>query len=307
MLYGSKKKLQKIVVIVGPTASGKTSLAIQLARLFGGEVVSADSRQVYRGLDIGTDTVTEAEMQGVSHHLIDVTEASVVYTAADFVRDADIAIADIAARGKLPIVVGGTFFYIDVLLGHRTLAGVPANSALRAELGTLSTEELHRKLADVDPTFAEQVDAHNPRRLIRALEIVTAKGTVPMFVPQQRYDTRIIGINVPLEILRERINTRLDETLARGLVEETKQLLRDGISKSRFNEIGLEYRVVRAYLDGAYSYEEMRTVLKQKICQYAKRQRTWLKKMKNIHWVSLNGTAQTSAIIQEWIHSPGKN
>lgn len=290
MSQDSNKKLQGIVVIVGPTASGKTSLAVKVAELFNGEVISADSRQVYRNLDIGTGKVTKAEMHAVPHHLIDIADPRSVYTAADFLKDADKAIADIAARGKLPIVAGGTFFYIDALLGIRTLVGVVPNTMLRAHLETLSTEQLYEKLVEIDPKSAERIDKHNARRLVRAIEIVAVRGNMPTVVPEQRYEACIIGIDVPPDILRECINARLDATLARGLVEETKSLLAQGILESRLNEIGLEYRVVLAHLHGEYTYEEMRTVLKQKVWQYAKRQRTWLKKMENVRWVSLNET-----------------
>lgn len=278
------KKLQKIVVIVGQTASGKTSLSIKLAEMFNGEIISADSRQVYRGFDIGTDKVTPKEMRDVPHHLIDIADPGTKYTASDFLHDADSAIADIIARDKLPIVAGGTFFYIDVLLGNRAVAGVPANVALRANLEHLSIEELYGKLLKIDAHYAGRVDKHNRRRLERALEIATERGSVSTVVPQQRYEACVIGIDVHREILQGRIEMRLDKTLANGLVEETKDLLAQGIPESRLNEIGLQYKIVLAYLRGAYTYEEMRTVLKQKVWQYAKRQRTWLRSMDGIRW-----------------------
>ena len=296
----SPKTLQKIVVLVGPTASGKTALAVQLAEIFNGEVVSADSRQVYRGLDIGTDKITPADIRGIPHHLIDVADPRDTYTAANFLRDADSALADISARGKLPIVAGGTFFYIDVLLGTRVLAGVPASARVRAELESLPAETLYEKLAVLDPVYAKQIDRHNPRRLVRALEIVAKKGSVPAFAATQRYDACIIGIDVPPEVLQARINARLDETLERGLVEETKTLLAQGIPEARLNEIGLEYRVVLAHLRGDCTYEEMRTILRQKIWQYAKRQRTWLKGMKDVQWISVDDTEKARTIVRDF-------
>lgn len=284
------KKLHKIIVVIGPTASGKTALAITLAKIFDGEVVSADSRQVYRGLNIGTGKVAPEEMRGISHHLIDIADPSTKYTASDFLRDANSAIQDITARDKLPIIAGGTFFYIDILLGNRAVAGVPVNITLRANLERFSVEELYEKLLKLDPQYAERIDRHNRRRLERALEIVAEYGTMPALAPRQRYEALILGIDIPREILRERIGTRLDATLERGLVEETKDLLAQGIPESRLNEIGLQYRVVLAHLRGEYDYEEMHTVLKQKIWQYAKRQYTWLKRMKNVQWVSFDET-----------------
>lgn len=295
------EKLNKIMVVVGPTASGKTALAIELARAFNGEVISADSRQAYRTLNIGTNKVTKEEMNGIPHHLIDIADPQSVYTGADFLKDADEAIADIIARGKLPIVAGGTFFYVDLLLGNCVIAGVPANTALRADLEDLSAEELYEKLLTVDPEYAEIIDRHNPRRLVRAIEIAAEKGTMPPVALRQRYNACIIGIDIPREVLDERINKRVDEELARGLVEETKRLIADGLPGKRLEEIGLEYRVVLAHLRGEYEYEEMRILLKQKVRQYAKRQRTWLKKMLNIKWIPFDKTYQAYILVKEFI------
>lgn len=300
MLKISPHTLQKVVVIVGPTASGKTALAVRLAEHCNGEIISADSRQVYRGLDIGTDKITQEDMRGIPHHLIDVADPQDTYTAADFVRDADAAIADIASRGKMPIIAGGTLFYIDALLGRKTLAGVPKNTTLRAELEMLSPETLHTRLSALDPQFAKRIDKHNPRRLVRALEIVSVKEAVPHATPHQRHDACIVGLDVPRTILQERIAARLDQTLARGLVEETKHLLAQGVSESRLNEIGLEYRIVLAYLRGEHTREAMRTILAQKIWQYAKRQLTWLKRMENIHWIPFDTPEKAYAIVQNF-------
>lgn len=294
------KKLQKIVVVVGPTASGKTSLAITLATLSNGEVISADSRQVYRGLDVGANKVTKEERRDVPHHLVDIADPQNTYNAADFLKDADEAITDIAACGKLPIVAGGTFFYVDLLLGNRAIAGVPANTALRADLEDLSTEALYEKLVATDPHYARQIDKHNPRRLIRALEIAAECGTMPEVALEKRYDACVIGIDIPREVLKGRIDTRLDETLAKGLVEETKKLLAQDIPESRIKEIGLEYRVVLAHLRGEYDYERMRTLLKQKVWQYAKRQYTWLASMKNVHQISPSEEEKACEIMRDF-------
>ncbi len=275
----------KIVVLVGPTASGKTACAVTLAKHLSGEIISADSRQVYRGLDIGTDKITPTDMRGIPHHLIDIVEPDHAYSAADFISDADHAIADIVARDKLPIIAGGTFFYIDALLGRRSLARVPANPELRAYLESQTTDALCAQLQNHAPHLPTQIDIKNRRRLIRALEILATQENIPAPVTEERYDACIIGLTISPEDLEKRINARLDATLARGLVEETQHLLARGISASRLNEIGLEYRIVVAYLSGTYTYEEMRTLLKQKVRQYAKRQRTWLKKMPDVRWV----------------------
>ena len=168
-----KKEFEKpkILVVVGPTASGKTGLAIELAKRFNGEVISADSRQVYRGLDIGTAKTTKEEMDGVPHHLIDVADPKEVYNASDFKQGAEAAIADIVARGKLPIVAGGTFFYVDILLGRVALPDVPPNEQLRKKLEEKSAAELYQELQAKDPRRAAEIDPQNKRRVIRALEI----------------------------------------------------------------------------------------------------------------------------------------
>lgn len=277
---------QKIVVIVGATASGKTGLAIELAKRFSGEVISADSRQVYKGLDIGTEKATHEEMRGIPHHLIDIINPQETYTAADFVQDAQTAVADITARGNLPIIAGGTFFYVETLLGAKTLPEVPPNEKLREKLVEKTDVELLALIEEHDPVRARNIDPHNRRRLVRALEIIEAKGAVPTpaGATDSPYDALIIGIDVPKETLRERIANRLDATLAKGLIEETQALLESGVPRERLNEIGLEYRVVLDYFDGKITEPTIREKLVAKVWQYAKRQRTYLKKMGNIRW-----------------------
>lgn len=298
----------KIVVVLGPTASGKTGLAVELAQEFDGEVISADSRQVYRGLDIGTEKVTKEEMGGVPHHLIDVCDPEDVYNAADFLRDANAAISDIINRGKLPIIAGGTYFYVAALLGKQQLAEVAPNEALRAELEKKDTDDLFGALLRLDPERAATIDKQNRRRLIRALEIVSALGEVPKASPSAPsasptpYDALLIGIKTDREVLRARINTRLDETLKKGLVEETKKLLNDGVTKDRLNEIGLEYRIVLRHLEGELSESEMLIELQNKLWQYAKRQRTWLKRDSDIKWFGRDEVDGIQNTVQDFLN-----
>ncbi|MBP9750208.1 MAG: tRNA (adenosine(37)-N6)-dimethylallyltransferase MiaA [Candidatus Pacebacteria bacterium] len=296
-----QEPLKKIVVIVGPTASGKSSLAVHLASHFNGEVISADSRQVYRTLDIGTEKITEEEKAGIPHHLIDIVEPETIYTASDFLRDADAAIDDITIRHKLPIVAGGTLFYVDSLLGNFSHANVPPNRELRAHLEQRSNDQLYAKLLEKDPTFAASVDKHNPRRLIRALEIIEAKGKVPGLTPQKRYEALIIGIDIDRDLLRERIATRLKETLTRGLIEETKKLLAAGVSKERLNEIGLEYRIVLEYFDKLIPEAMLEEKLVNKVWQYAKRQRTWLKRMENVQWINVGEKERAVELVRGFL------
>ncbi len=216
-------KKPKLLVILGPTASGKTSLAIELAKRFAGEVISADSRQVYRALDIGTEKISAEEMDGVRHHLIDVADIGTVYSAADFKRDATEAISEIKSRSHLPIIAGGTFFYVDVLLERSQTADVEPNEELRNYLNDFNAEALYRQLEAIDPTRASTIDKHNKRRLIRALEIIAEKGSVPNATESTcPYDVLILGIERSREELRARIRARAEAAPWRGRVEETK-------------------------------------------------------------------------------------
>jgi tRNA dimethylallyltransferase len=229
---------RKVLVIVGATASGKTALGVELARRFDGEVISADSRQVYRGLDIGTGKVTTEETQGVPHHLLDVADPRKTFTAHDFVVQGRQAIADIASRGKLPIIVGGTGFYIDALLGRMTLAQAPRDEALRATLADQTTEELQALLQEADPARLARMNAsdrQNPVRLIRALEVAAAPADTGDIAPA--YDTLWLGIRWPKEELAARIEKRLDDRLAGGMIEEAEHLHAGGLSYERKNSV----------------------------------------------------------------------
>ncbi len=284
-----------LIAIVGPTASGKSALAVELALELGGEVISVDSRQVYRGMDIGTGKITQAEMRGIPHHLFDLVDpVNDTYTATDFERDANAAISDILARGKQPILCGGTFFYLDVLRGRMSPAPVPPNPQLRAQLEALSLSELEVRLTQLDPERAATIDSENPRRLIRSIEIATALGHVPKATPvESPYDWHSIGIDVPPATLRQRISERLDERLAAGMVDEVVKLHDDGVSWDRLVSFGLEYRYIAEHLQGKLSYGNMRTQLFFAICGYAKRQRTWLRRDPNIRWYPFPVDVQT--------------
>ena len=212
----------KILAIIGPTASGKSSRAVEEALARGGEIISVDSRQVYRGLDIGTEKISQEEMQGIPHHLIDIRDVNEPYSAGDFVTGAARLIEEIAAHGKLPILVGGTHFYFDALL-HGLPQDTPADPRLREELAALTTEELLARVHAADPRRAAELDPANRRRLIRALEIIATHGTVPLregnggFINLRMVEW--VVIDPPGEELRKRIDARLGSALARGLTE----------------------------------------------------------------------------------------
>lgn len=276
--------MQKVIAIVGATATGKTGASIRLAKAVNGEIISADSRQVYRGLDIGTGKVTREEMEGVPHHLLDVADPRDAFSAAGYMKLARVAIDDIATRERVPIIVGGTGFYVDALFGSVSLPDVPPDPALRKELATRTTEELSAELARLDPRRAQAIDAKNPVRLVRALEIARALGSVPEQKGEDRYDVLWIGLALPKEALAEKIHTRLVSRLDAGMLDEARALHAEGLSFERMEELGLEYRYMARYLEGALPYEKMASELETEIRGYARRQATWFRRNKDIRW-----------------------
>ena len=281
----------KILCIAGPTASGKTSRSIEEALSRGGEIISVDSRQVYRGLDIGTEKVTLAEMRGVPHHLIDIREPYEPYSAGEFARDATRLIGEITARGRLPILAGGTHFYFDALL-HGLPSDVDSDPALREELERLSTEELYARVGSADARRASELDPRNRRRLIRALEIIAALGSVPARGETGRvklsqflgefdspsFEPAWIVIDPPRDELRARIDARLASAFERGLIEEVRRT-RERVGDARLDELGLEYRTIGEYLRGERSEDSLIPALSSKLWHYARRQKAWLRKL----------------------------
>ncbi|MCA9355283.1 tRNA (adenosine(37)-N6)-dimethylallyltransferase MiaA [Candidatus Kaiserbacteria bacterium] len=275
----------KIIAIVGPTAGGKTSLSIEVARKFGGEIISADSRQVYRHLNIGTGKVTKKEMGNIPHHLLDVREPTEVYTVAEFKCEATQAIQEIKSRGRLPIIVGGTFFYLDSLRNRAFFAPVKPDLTFRKSLGKFTDEELFAKLKKADPKRATNIDKNNRRRLERALEVVRELGVVPdLKATESPYDWLIIGLSVPKEELRENFKNRLIDWLDLGFEEEVGELIERGVSESRFAEFGFEYTLMLTFINKEITKEELIEKFVQKNWQYAKRQMTWLKRDGEINW-----------------------
>jgi tRNA dimethylallyltransferase len=295
----------KVLVIVGPTSSGKTSLAINLAKQFSGEVISADSRQVYRGIDLCSGKVTVEEMDKIPHHLLDVADPSHTYTVSDFVRDAGTAVTTITEKNKLPILAGGTFFYIDTFLGRLSAPAVPPNPILRAELETKSLNELTSILNTLDPVRSEAIDQKNPRRLIRAIEIATELGHVPKTVQTNPYDTLTIGIQVPTDTLRHNIHVRLHERLQAGMVAEVERLLASGVSHDRLEALGLESRYISRFLRGQLPYQVAIQELEIKIQQFAKRQKTWLKRDQTITWIAPEDIHTAATTIESFMKSNG--
>jgi tRNA dimethylallyltransferase len=294
-----KENKPKILVIVGPTASGKSALAIELASAIGGpasgwkggEIVSADSRQVYVGLNIGSGKVTKREMAGVPHHMLDVASPKRVYTVSDYKRDAEKVIDEIFSRGKLPILVGGTGLYIDAVTKGLVVPEVKPNTKLRAKLEKiLKTKEgvakLYKMLAKLDKARAKNIDKHNPRRLVRAIEIATALGKVPKLVSKPRYSPMVIGVTVESAKLKANIHKRLLARMKSGMVAEVSNLHKSGLSWKRLEQLGLEYKYLAIYLQGKLTKSEMLTKLESEINHYAKRQMTWFKRDKSIQWLT---------------------
>ena len=290
----------KVLVILGPTSSGKTALSIELAKKYGGEIVSADSRQVYRGMNLGTGKVTIEEMQNVPHHMLDVENPKKVYSVSDYVLGARACVDDIHAQGKLPIICGGTAFYIDAVLGKAQLPDVPPNPTLRKKLEPKSAPELFQMLAKLDPARAKNIDPHNPVRLVRAIEIAKALGKVPpLKKTDSPYGVLQIGLDMPDEILKGRITLRLNERLKMGMLDEGRALHQKGLSFRRMRQLGLEYGAMADLLTHKVSREAFEMTLANDIWQYAKRQRVWWKRDKTIIWFdsSKKSTLQKSASI----------
>ncbi|MEK7138269.1 MAG: tRNA (adenosine(37)-N6)-dimethylallyltransferase MiaA [Patescibacteria group bacterium] len=302
----TNSKELRLIVIVGPTASGKSDLSIKLAKKYNGEIISADSRQVYRDMDIGTGKVTrdksrdiktrnlnlktaEFYSDGIRHHLIDVADPKQIFTVAHFQKLGHRAIQDILKRKKLPIIVGGTGQYIDTLVYNFALPEVPPDYKLRAKLDKQSTEQLFKQLQELDPKRADNIDRHNPRRLIRALEIIESLGKVPPLVSKsyvlspQSYDVLWLGLNP--KNLNKRIVVRLSARFRQGIIAEVKKLRTKGVSWQRLHDFGLEYRWIAEYLQDKISKDEMLLGLGQAIRQYSKRQMTWFKRNKKISWI----------------------
>ena len=277
--------LPKLIVIAGTNASGKSGLGVELALRYGGEVVSADSRQVFRGLDLGSGKITPEEMRGVRHHLIDVCDAGDFFSMADFQRMAYEAIDDILARGKPPFLVGGTGLYVESVADGYELSNRMPDLAYRAELEKRSTEELYAMLVEAVPGV--EVERRNRNRVMRLLEkLHDGDDVVPGRNP--RYETLRLGVTWDRETLRRRIDERLDRRLNEGMIEEVRGLLQRGVSETFLIKLGLEYRFITRYLKGEIaSLEEMRTLLSTAIKQFAKRQMTWLRRDGAIHWLDM--------------------
>ncbi len=294
------KKLKKIIVILGPTASGKTALSLAIAKKFNGEIVNADSRQIYKNMNIGTEKPEGAwtkinsrsvyMVKNIPHHLVDFVEPNHNFSLAEYKKMAIEAIEDIISRGKLPILVGGTGLYISSVIDNLDIPKVAPSSAMRAEFEKQSLEELVRHLKQIDPEAAEKIDIKNPRRVIRALEVAIVTGQ--SFVskrkkPKRLYDALELGILSPKDELYKKIDKRTEEQIKRGFVQEVKILLNKyGEGFWIFPSMSsIGYKEVANFLAGKISDEEAKELIKRKTRSYAKKQMTWFKRDKKIMWI----------------------
>ena len=316
--------MKKLLVILGPTATYKTDLALSFAKKFEGEVIACDSRQVYKGLDIGTGKLPRSykklvknegywEIDGVKVWMYDRVDPKIQYTAFQFQKDAIKIITDISTREKLPIIVGGTGLYLRGLLSGFDIQ-VPINLKLRAQLENLSLERLQERIASLSPTTWEnlnQSDRNNPRRLIRKIEQVSMNpyilndGNSPGL--GQDFEVLKIGLTSPRPSLYSRINQRVFDWLKFGIIDETKKLIEDGVPISRFKEFGLEYAAIADFLSGKISSQEQLVKITQtKVRQYAKRQLTWFKKEPDVIWFERNDanwdkiSHRLESVVENW-------
>lgn len=302
--------MKKVIAVVGPTSSGKSSLGIYLAQKLKGEVISADSRQVYKGLNIGTGKVTKKEMAGVPHHLLSVASPKRQFTADDFVKQASQAIQKV----ELPIVVGGTGFYVDTLLGRMSYPNVPPNPQLRERLGGKSVEALFKLLKQKDPARAKTIEPKHKRRVIRALEIALYKRSRtsrsegktwpsgperPSVRSAAELQILWLGLNPARTTLTNNIHKRLLARLKQGMVQEAKRLHAVGLSYKRMEALGLEYRYLARLLQNKITKQEFLEQLEREIHKYAKRQYRWFKRNKDITWVT--GKAEALRLAKDFL------
>ena len=299
------KSKPKVIVICGPTASGKTGLSVKLAQAMNGEIISCDSMQIYKDMTIGTAKVTEEEMQGIQHYLIDFVSPEERYSVADFQKDSEKAISKILAKGKTPIVVGGTGLYVDTLVYHIQYPEVETDLAYRQQLEKMIEEQgletLYQKAKEIDPQAIEKISSNDQKRIMRILEIYhqTGKTKTQLEIESRReeppYEYLMYAIDMDREKLYDRINQRVDIMIEQGLIEEVQELLKKYKSFPTAMQ-GLGYKEVVPYLQGDITKEEMIENLKQETRRYAKRQLTWFRKNKEIKW--LDGLAPAEENIQ---------
>lgn len=302
-----------LIVLTGPTAVGKTSLSIYLAKAVNGEIISADSMQVYKGMDIGSAKIRKEEMQGVTHYLVDILEPEEEFHIVKFQELAKAALEEIYAKGKIPILVGGTGFYIQAVTRDIDFTQAEQETSYREELEQFAKEKgaeyLHEKLREVDSKSAENIHANNVKRVIRALEFYHQNGTpISEHNEEQKqqtspYNLAYFVLTAPRGILYERIDRRVDQMMEEGLLEEVKSLRERGCHRGMVSMQGLGYKEILAYLEGEYPLEEAVRILKRDTRHFAKRQLTWFRREQDVIWVDKEQFHWNEAEILEYMMS----
>lgn len=305
------RNMNKIIVVLGQTSTGKSDFAVEIAKQVNGEIISADSRQVYKGMDIGTGKITKKEMKGVPHYLLDICSPSKpastqggIFTVNKFQKLANKKIEEIIKKCKVPIICGGTGFYIDAVVNRNIFPDVPPNKKLRDELYQLDAIALGRYLEKLDPERFKSIDKNNKVRLVRAIEIAKALGKVPKLSARQglaekKFEVLKIGLTLPPEILKERIKTRLLSRIKKGMIKEVEKLHESGTSWKRLNAFGLEYRYVALFLQKKLNKNQMIEKLYTDIWHFAKRQKTWFKRDPNTLWIDPRKNTEKTKAIKE--------
>jgi len=296
----------KTVVILGPTASGKTKLSIELAQKLNGEIISADSMQVYRGMDIGTAKPSLEERQGIPHHLIDIRDPDESWTVSDFIRETQALTTKICNRGKVPIIAGGTGLYLWALIEGFSFPIIPADKELRMRLEKELLSTLYSRLSTIDPAAAEKIHPNDKKRIIRALEVyeLTGKPISELQEPRRLVagSYQLIGLTLPREELYSRINQRVESMIEKGLIEEVKGLREKGYGKNPPSMQALGYKEVIDYLEGKWTKEEMIDELKKRTRNFARRQMTWFRRFQNVKWFDVPVDSQ--AILDYIVNEP---
>ncbi len=283
--------MNETVLIFGPTASGKTNLSIELAKQINGEIISADSMQVYRYMDIGTAKPTKEQRKKIPHHLIDIVDPDKEWTVSDFIQRSNRLIREIREKGKTPMIVGGTGLYLNAFINGYSFPIAAKNEKIRERLSKMETEDLHKKLQDVDADAAKKIDKNDKKRIVRALEVYEQTG-VPISKLQVkrvradgRLPLRLLCLTMDRHLLYDRISARVDKMMSDGLIDEVRSLLDKGYTKDLNSLQALGYKETIGYLEGKYGLDEMTGLIKQKTRNFAKRQLTWFKRFENVTWI----------------------
>jgi tRNA dimethylallyltransferase len=300
----------KIIVIVGPTAVGKTYVSIELAKKLGTEIISADSMQIYKGMDVGTAKINDEEKQGIRHHMIDLIYPDENYSVSDFKEEAEKNINDMLSRGKIPVVVGGSGLYVNSLIYDLDFSNAKSNDKLRDYYTYYHQEHgeeaLYEKLRKIDPQSAEKIHKNNVKRVIRALEVYDLTGkkfsetNTDIRKKSSKYDFILIGLSMDRKALYERINQRVDKMIDDGLVEEVKALLLDkGFEKNLISMQAIGYKEIIEFLEGNITFEEAVNILKRNTRHFAKRQFTWFLKDENVKWFNIEDVNKIDASLEQ--------